>query len=194
MGNTSASHIPSNISIFQRVIKLDEGMRSWYDIPFTAMESLLADEEFTMSVGPTFNGSTLPRIDSLEVYGRAKDEFGWKEKMEAVLDMESRVLCSNSSLTGSGKKRRSLQSAPIQEQVIADGLKLITTLYSSCRLQGCSRFEEARVELGKLKCKQLLETIFESDREQILLASACHVLQAVFPKKEIYHQVIYCIC
>ncbi|MCI23119.1 auxin transport protein BIG, partial [Trifolium medium] len=76
VGNTSASHIPSSISIFQRVIKLDEGMRSWYDIPFTVAESLLADEEFTVSVGPTFNGSTLPRIDSLEVYGRAKDEFG----------------------------------------------------------------------------------------------------------------------
>ncbi|XP_057436189.1 auxin transport protein BIG isoform X2 [Lotus japonicus] len=189
VGNTSASHIPSSISIFQRVIKLDEGMRSWYDIPFTVAESLLADEEFTLSVGPTFNGSTLPRIDSLEVYGRAKDEFGWKEKMDAILDMEARVLGSNSSLSGSGKKRRSMQSAPIQEQVVADGLKLITKFYSSCRQQDCSRLEEAKIELGKLKCKQLLETIFESDREPILQASGSRVLQAIFPKKEIYHQV-----
>ncbi|KAK7340712.1 hypothetical protein VNO77_21422 [Canavalia gladiata] len=189
VGNTSASHIPSSISISQRVIKLDEGMRSWYDIPFTVAESLLADEEFTISVGPTFNGSTLPRIDSLEVYGRAKDEFGWKEKMDAVLDMEARVLGSNSSLSGSGKKRRSMQSAPIQEQVIADGLKLMTKFYSSCRQQDCSRFEEAKAVLEKLKCKPLLETIFECDREPILQASASRVLQAVFPKKEIYHQV-----
>ncbi|KAI4352365.1 hypothetical protein L6164_006625 [Bauhinia variegata] len=189
VGNTSASHIPSNISIFQRVIKLDEGMRSWYDVPFTIAESLLADEEFIISVGPTFNGSTLPRIDSLEIYGRAKDEFGWKEKMDAILDLEARVLGSNSSVAGSGKKHRSMQSAPIQEQVIADGLKLITKFYSSCRQQGLSRLEEARSELGKLKCKQLLETIFESDREPLLQASACRVLQAVFPKKEIYHQV-----
>lgn len=189
VGNTSASHIPSSISIFQRVIKLDEGMRSWYDIPFTVAESLLADEEFTVLVGPTFNGLTLPRIDSLEVYGRAKDEFGWKEKMDAILDMEARVLGSNASLGGSGKKRRSMQSAPIQEQVIADGLKLITKFYSSCRQQDCTRLEEARTELGKLKCKQLLETIFESDREPILQASASCVLQAVFPKKEIYHQI-----
>ncbi|KAL2329771.1 hypothetical protein Fmac_017352 [Flemingia macrophylla] len=189
VGNTSASHIPSSISIFQRVVKLDEGTRSWYDIPFTVAESLLADEEFIISIGPTFNGSALPRIDSLEVYGRAKDEFGWKEKMDAILDMEARVLGSNSSLSGSGKKRRSMQSAPMQEQVIADGLKLITKFYSSCRQQDCSRFEEARTELGKLKCKPLLETIFECDREPILQASASRVLQAVFPKKEIYHQV-----
>lgn len=186
VGNTSASHIPSTLSIFQRVVKLDEGMRSWYDIPFTVAESLLADEEFTISVGPTFNGSTLPRIDSLEVYGRAKDEFGWKEKMDAVLDMEARALGLNSSVAGSGKKCRSMQSAPIQEQVIADGLNLITKFYSICRQHGCSRLEE----LSKLKCKHLLEIIFERDREPVLQASACHVLQAVFPKKEIYHQVL----
>lgn len=190
MGNTSASHIPSSISIFQRVIKLDEGMRSWYDIPFTVAESLLADEEFTITVGPTFNGSTLPRIDSLEVYGRAKDEFGWKEKMDAVLDMEARALGLNPSAAASGKKCRSMQSCPIQEQAIADGLKLICKFYSLCRQQGCSRLEEARAELGKLKCKHLLEIIFERDHEPVLQASACRVLQAVFPKKEIYHQVI----
>ncbi|KAE9590312.1 hypothetical protein Lal_00028044 [Lupinus albus] len=189
VGNTSASHIPSSISIFQRVIKLDEGMRSWYDIPFTVAESLLADEEFSVSVGPAFNGSSLPRVDSLEIYGRAKDEFGWKEKMDAILDMEARALGSNSSHNGSGKKCRSMQSASIQEQVIADGLQLITKFYSSCRQLGCSRLEEAKMELGRLKCKQLLEAIFESDQEPVLQASACHVLQAVFPKKEIYHQV-----
>lgn len=29
------------------------------------------------------DGSSVPRTDSFGVYGRAKDEFGWKEKMEA---------------------------------------------------------------------------------------------------------------
>ncbi|KAG6720767.1 hypothetical protein I3842_03G077400 [Carya illinoinensis] len=189
VGNTSASHIPSDITIFQRVVKLDEGMRSWYDIPFTVAESLLADEEFTISVGPTFSGSALPRIDSLEVYGRSKDEFGWKEKMDAVLDMEARALGSNSSVAASGKKRRSMQSASIQEQVISDGLKLLSRFYSLCSSQGCSKDEEVKLELGKLKCRQLLETIFESDREPLLQAAACRVLQAVFPKKELYYQV-----
>ncbi|XP_059670492.1 auxin transport protein BIG [Cornus florida] len=189
VGNTSATHIPSEITIFQRVIKLDEGMRSWYDIPFTVAESLLADEEFTISVGPTFNGSALPRIDSLEVYGRAKDEFGWKEKMDDVLDMEARVLGCNSWVAGSGKKFRTTQSAPIQEQVVADGLKLLSRFYSLCRPKECSKAEEVRLELSKLKCKQLLETIFETDKEPLLQAAACRVLQAVFPKREMYYQV-----
>ncbi|XP_071733833.1 auxin transport protein BIG [Rutidosis leptorrhynchoides] len=189
VGNTSANHIPSDITIFQRVIKLDEGMRSWYDIPFTVAESLLADEEITVSVGPTFNRSTLPRIDTLEIYGRAKDEFGWKEKMDAVLDMEARVLGSSSWVSGSGKKHLTAQAAPVDEQVIADGLNLLSKLYASCKPHGSSNVEDVKAELSKLKCKQLLETIFESDREPLLQAAACRVLQAVFPRKEIYHQV-----
>ncbi|KAE8686089.1 Auxin transport protein BIG [Hibiscus syriacus] len=185
VGNQSANHIPSEITIFQRVIKLDEGMRSWYDIPFTVAESLLSDEEFIISVGPTFSGTSLPRIDSLEVYGRPKDEFGWKEKMDAVLDIEARVLGANSVLAGSSKKSRSMQSAPIQEQVVAGGLKLLSRIYSLCRRQE----EELKVDLSKLKSKQLLEAIFESDREPLMLAAACRVLQAVFPKKDIYYQI-----
>lgn len=189
VGNTSANHIPSDITIFQRVVKLDEGMRSWYDIPFTVAESLLADEEITISIGPTFNRSTLPRIDTLEIYGRAKDEFGWKEKMDAVLDMEARVLGSSSWVAGSVKKQRTGLAAPIEEQVVADGLNLLSRLYGLGKPQGCSNMEEVKAELSRLKCKQLLETIFESDREPLLQAGACHVLQAVFPKKETYHQV-----
>ncbi|XP_020540052.1 auxin transport protein BIG isoform X2 [Jatropha curcas] len=184
VGNTSANHIPTDITIFQRVIKLDEGMRSWYDIPFTVAESLLADEEFVISVGPTFNGTALPRIDCLEVYGRAKDEFGWKEKMDAILDMEARVLGSNSLLGGSGKKCQSVQ-ADIQEQVVADGLKLLSRLYSLCRTQE----DDVKMEPSELKCKPLFETIFESDREPLLQAAASRVLQSVFPKKDRYYQV-----
>lgn len=82
-----------------------------------------------------------------------------------------------------------MQSAPIQEQVVADGLKLLSMFYSLCRSQGCSKVEEVKVELSKLKCQQLLETIFETDRKPFLQAAACRVLQAVFARRDIYYQV-----
>lgn len=188
VGNSSASHIPSEVTIFQRVIKLDEGMRSWYDIPFTVAESLLADEEFTISMGRTFDGSTMPRVDSLEVYGRSKDEFGWKEKIDAVLDLEAHVLGGGSGASGTGKKRLPTQSSAIQEQVLADAIKLLSRIYSLIRLQN-TEIEDVNVQLNKLKCRSLLETVFQSDREPLLQSAACRVLQAVFPKREIYYQV-----
>ena len=48
-------------------------------------------------------------MDSLEVYGRAKDDFSWKDKIDAMLDMAARVLGSNLSLAGSGNKWHSMQ-------------------------------------------------------------------------------------
>ncbi|ONK55020.1 uncharacterized protein A4U43_UnF8510 [Asparagus officinalis] len=188
VGNTSARHIPSEITIFQRVIKLDEGMRSWYDIPFTVAESLLADEEFTVSVGKTFDGSTMPRIDCMEIYGRAKDEFGWKEKMDAVLDMEAHAL-GVSFGGGVSRKQRIMQTAPVHEQVMADALWLLSRIYSACKLHISAEVEDVHVELNKLKCKNLLEAIFQSDREPLLQSAACLVLQAVFPKKDVYYHV-----
>ncbi|XP_051119264.1 auxin transport protein BIG [Andrographis paniculata] len=189
VGNTSASQIPSEITIFQRVIKLDEGMRSWYDIPLTVAESLLADEEFTISIGRTFSGSALPRIDSLEVYGRAKDEFGWKEKMDAILDMEARVLGCNSWSASSARKTRTSQSAPVQEQVVADALKLLSRIYLLCKPPGSSKIDDFKVDMGNIKCTPVLEAIFESDREPLLQVAASRVLQALFPRREIYYQV-----
>ncbi|KAK3129243.1 hypothetical protein QOZ80_6BG0474630 [Eleusine coracana subsp. coracana] len=187
VGNTSASNIPSEITIFHRVIKLGEGMRSWYDIPFTTAESLLADEEFTITVGRTFDGSSVPRIDSIEVYGRAKDEFGWKEKMDAVLDMEA--LGGNSSGGRSGKRPQIVHSAPIQEQVLADALRILSRIYQLCQPSRFDDTVDAGVELNNLECRGLLETIFQSDREPLLLSAACRVLQAMFSKKDVYYHV-----
>uniref|UniRef100_J3MVR9 Auxin transport protein BIG n=2 Tax=Oryza brachyantha TaxID=4533 RepID=J3MVR9_ORYBR len=189
VGNTSPSNIPSEITIFHRVIKLDEGMRSWYDIPFTTAESLLADEEFTIIAGRTFDGSSIPRLDSIEVYGRAKDEFGWKEKMDAALDMEAHVLGGSSASGKSGKHAQTMQAAPIQEQVLADALRILSRIYLLCQPSSCTDTTDADMELNNLKCRSLLETIFQSDREPMLHSAACRVLQAVFPKKEIYYHV-----
>lgn len=187
VGNTSASHIPRELAIFQRVIKLEEGMRCWYDIPFTNAEALLADEEFTLTIGPTFNGSSLPRIDSLEVYGRAKDDFGWKEKLDAVLDIEAHTL--NGAAGTTGRKQKSMQTASIWEQVIADGLKLLSGYYSLYRMKAGADSVETGLDSGRRKFQPFLETIFQSDRQQILQSAGRQVLQALYPTKEIYYQV-----
>ncbi|PKA57546.1 Auxin transport protein BIG [Apostasia shenzhenica] len=189
VGNTSQIHIPSEIAIFQRVIKFDEGIRLWYDIPFTTPESLLADEEFVITVGQSFDGSTLPRIDSLEIYGRAKDEFGWKEKMDAILDMEAHLLAANPAARGPRKKCRTMQAASIQEKVVADALRLISRIFLLRKPHFSAEIEDANLELNKLKCKNMLEAIFESDKEPLLQSAACHVLQTVFPRREIYYHV-----
>ncbi|KAJ3693241.1 hypothetical protein LUZ60_008721 [Juncus effusus] len=187
VGNTSSSHIPSSFSVFTRTLKTDEGLRSWYDVPFSSAESLLADEEFTLTVGPTFDRLSTPRIDFLEVYGRGKDEFGWKEKMDEVLNLEARVLGGGDG--GGVKRGLTSGDASIQEQVLADALKILARVYVLCGPRQEEYSDDAETEIQKLSCKDLLETIFQSDQEPLLQLAACRVLQAVFPKRETYHHV-----
>jgi E3 ubiquitin-protein ligase UBR4 len=185
VGNTSVSHIPSEVCLFHRAMKIDEGIKSWYDIPFTTAESLLADEEFTVTVGPTHNRISISRLDCLEIYGRAKDDFGWKEKMDEVLNLEA------SAQTGSRSGKRPLATgAPsTQEQVLADALKILARVYLLC---GPHLSDVDLMEVRKLKCGGLLEVVFQSDRELLLQFAGCQVLQSIFPKRETYYQVSFC--
>ncbi|KAL3677862.1 hypothetical protein R1sor_020818 [Riccia sorocarpa] len=191
VGNTSASHIPSELRLFQRTVRFEEGVRSWYDVPFTNSEALLADEEFTLTVGPAFNGSSLPRIDSLEVYGRSKDDFGWKEKLDAVLDIECQGQGSSSGLVGSssrGAKYKITQSASLLEQVFSDSFHLLHNYYLAYRSQFLSELEETKLESCRKRCLPVLETVFESDSQPLLQSAARHVLYALFPAKDTYYQ------
>lgn len=188
VGNTSASHIPSEFRIFQRSIRLEEGVRCWYDIPFTNAEALLADEEFTIVIGPTFSGSSLPRIDCLEIYGRSKDDFGWKEKLDAVLDLESPGH-AGSTFTQSGTSRtkhKLMQNASPLEQLFSDSLLLLQSYYLASRGQFMA--DSNRLEESRKICLPVLEAVFENDRQPLPQSSARCVLRALYPFKDAYNQ------
>ncbi|MCO5564796.1 hypothetical protein L7F22_018464 [Adiantum nelumboides] len=186
VGNSSTSHIPSELRIFQRSVKLEEGVRCWYDLPFTNAEALLADEEFTLTVGSTFGGFSLPRIDNLEVYGRPKEDFGWKEKLEAVLDMETQASVPGSM--GSRSKLKFCKSASTEEQIVADCFRLLFSYFMAVRIKPTLDSNEIKIEASRTRCKPLLELVFESDRQPYLQAAARRVLHALYPMKDAFYQ------
>ncbi|KAI5072138.1 hypothetical protein GOP47_0012244 [Adiantum capillus-veneris] len=186
VGNSSTSHIPSELRIFQRAVKLEEGVRSWYDLPFTNAEALLADEEFTLTVGSTFGGFSLPRIDNLEVYGRPKEDFGWKEKLEAVLDMETQASVSGS--VGSRSKLKFFKSASTEEQIVADCFRFLFSYFMAVRTKSTLELSGINIEASRRRCKPLLELVFESDRQPYLQAAARRVLHALYPTKDAFYQ------
>ena len=186
VGNSSTSQIPSELQIFQRSIKLEEGVRRWYDLPFTNVEALLAEEEFSLFVGPTFGGFSAPRIDSLEVFGRSKDDFGWKEKLEAVLDMETHG--SLPDKLGGGSKNKVMKSASTEEQVLADCLTLLCSYYLTIRMKSAG----VSLEGSCKRCKPLLELVFESDMQPLLQGAARNCLRALYPARDSFYQVSSC--
>jgi E3 ubiquitin-protein ligase UBR4 len=59
-------------------------LRENHDAPFTTNETFFSNEELTIT-----DGSSMPSVDFIEVYGQAKNVFGWKKKMNVVLHMEA---------------------------------------------------------------------------------------------------------
>ncbi|KAK3280427.1 hypothetical protein CYMTET_11725 [Cymbomonas tetramitiformis] len=130
VGQSSPSHTPVEVRIFGRSVQLEEGVRRWYDLPFTTAESLLADQEATLTVGPALHEACAPRVDQLEVYVQSKEEFGFKEKLEA---QEADALPATSASL-SLIRRRELELPPTAKATAAQrtlsGVLRLLHLYS----------------------------------------------------------------
>lgn len=70
VGSTSSDVIPSKIYVEGRPVDLTPGVKKWYSLPLTEEEIALSVRNGLVSVGigPAFDSSQSPSIDSIEVY------------------------------------------------------------------------------------------------------------------------------
>ena len=57
----------------------------WFDIPLTKEESLQADKKLVLAFGSSNDPLGVTMIDSIKVYGKTKESFGWPEDAEEQL-------------------------------------------------------------------------------------------------------------
>ena len=80
LGTQSVAQTPSFIEIFDRYINIQLTRYRWFDIPFTKEETLLADRKFNVYFGPPNDASSTTYVDSVLVYGKARDLFLWPDE------------------------------------------------------------------------------------------------------------------
>ncbi|CAH0559665.1 unnamed protein product [Brassicogethes aeneus] len=85
IGSQDAQRAPSFVEIFGRIVSVTCTRSRWFDIPFSREESLQADKKFTILFGPSQDPETVTMIDSVKIYGRTKDSFGWPEENEEAV-------------------------------------------------------------------------------------------------------------
>ena len=70
VGSTSPDCIPSKIVIEGRPVDLTPGIKKWYSLPLTEEEIALSirNEMVSVGIGPSFESSHNPLVDSVEVY------------------------------------------------------------------------------------------------------------------------------
>lgn len=89
LGNQDVQRAPSYLEVFGRSITTTITRNRWYDIPFTREESLQADKKLTVIFGPSQDADTVTMVDSMKIYGKTKDAFGWPEENEDALSSTS---------------------------------------------------------------------------------------------------------
>ncbi|KAK9874861.1 hypothetical protein WA026_005677 [Henosepilachna vigintioctopunctata] len=89
VGSQDIQRAPAFVEIFGRIISTSVTRSRWFDIPFTREESLLADKKMIVMFGPSQDPENVTMVDSIKVFGKTKDAFGWPEENEEAVGSTS---------------------------------------------------------------------------------------------------------
>ncbi|XP_058454823.1 protein purity of essence [Malaya genurostris] len=84
IGSQDVSKAPQSVTILGRVIPTVPTRARWFDIPLTREESLQSDKKLSILFGPSHDAENITILDSIKIYGKTKDVFGWPEESEDV--------------------------------------------------------------------------------------------------------------
>lgn len=76
---------PLSVTILGRVINTLAPRPRWFDIPLTREESLQSDKKLNIIFGSSQDAENICMLDSIKIYGKTKDIFGWPEETEDVV-------------------------------------------------------------------------------------------------------------
>ena len=82
LGGVDINRVPSFIEIHGRNLPVNLTRSRWFDFPLTREESLVSDKKLTINFGPSFDPAGVNIVDSVQIYGKSKDAFGWPEDQD----------------------------------------------------------------------------------------------------------------
>ncbi|KAJ2946624.1 hypothetical protein O0L34_g12681 [Tuta absoluta] len=105
LGSQDISRTPSYVEVYGRTIQTIVVRNRWFDIPLTREESLQSDKKLVINFGPSQDPDGVTMIDSVKVYGKNKEQFGWPEENEdpSACPSSSKVATEGDSNGGAWK-------------------------------------------------------------------------------------------
>ena len=80
VGTQAIEKAPSYLELFGRTMQINLKSARWFDFPFTREEALQADKKFSIFVGASIDPAGVTMVDSIKIYGKTKEQFGWPEE------------------------------------------------------------------------------------------------------------------
>ncbi|XP_064423992.1 E3 ubiquitin-protein ligase UBR4 [Latimeria chalumnae] len=80
IGTQAIERAPSYLEIFGRTMQLNLTRARWFDFPFSREEALQADKKLTIFIGASVDPAGVTMVDSIKIYGKTKEQFGWPDE------------------------------------------------------------------------------------------------------------------
>ncbi|XP_039271370.2 E3 ubiquitin-protein ligase UBR4-like [Styela clava] len=109
LGNRGSDFAPTHIYIEDRYISLGPRLKKprWFDFPLTREESIRNQSKLVIVCGSSVHPDDYNIVDSIKVYGKTKESFGWQEE-EAKAVAASVEAREKAKATKGGKSQEKL--------------------------------------------------------------------------------------
>lgn len=138
IGNQDCQRAPHTVTILGRAVPTATQRARWFDIPLTHDESLLSDKKLNVLFGPSADPENVCMLDSIKVYGKTKDVFGWPEESDdnatTLANALSNIVANTSTLDASLN-----QVTPLDKMMTS----MLEVLDSGLSLLGNTAIDEA---------------------------------------------------
>ncbi|XP_064650064.1 E3 ubiquitin-protein ligase UBR4-like isoform X3 [Lineus longissimus] len=138
VGSHNIERSPSYIEMFGRTTQVNITRARWFDLPFTREESLTADKKVTIFFGASVDPSGVTMIDSVKMYVKTKEAFGWPEDTEDFLDGNGTKLLAGNNNGNTVPESEVTPLAPLpltsMDRLLASSLEVLDGCFSAMNL------------------------------------------------------------
>ena len=82
VGAQNIDRVPSSIEVCGRTLQTLPYRARWFELPLTREESVHCNNKLSINFGPTMDPDGVSMIDSVEVWTKTKEVFGWPDENE----------------------------------------------------------------------------------------------------------------
>ncbi|XP_031787712.1 protein purity of essence isoform X2 [Nasonia vitripennis] len=151
LGSQDVQRAPMYIEVFGRSIRTTLTRSRWFDIPLTREESLQADKKLTITFGPSQDPEGVIMVDSIKIYGKTKDAFGWPEEPEDIPAGQSTpAQATAGTTTGNDADNPTVSPTPLSsvDKMISSILEVLESSFTLSNDESKAPLKQTAIEVA----------------------------------------------
>ena len=193
LGGVDINRVPSFIEVHGRNLPVNLTRSRWFDFPLTRDETLNNDKKVTINFGPSFDPAGVSIVDSVQIYGKTKEAFGWPEDQDEFTGQSqvgSGPSSSKEDKTSTGQDTTVSNDVVTSSSLVSHGPydKLVSVVLEI--LEGCFTIEATpnNIEDHKKIALEITTNILAINSSNQVDGNNKALLSTLFTTKQNYHQ------